>query len=180
MGTVTCQILVGRAHQNHGGIEPTHMLTLWENDRPAWVLRNILPDGFFTEGNRNQKDIVWVPTLENMLEDAILMIGIYVIKDRTLTELAKKYFKKDLSERIELYEDIEEEKLNQLYEACREVDVNYKLVITVLDGSSINAKKLKSLEYYPKVECEVCKPVFIREFNVWTNEYYRKGNLDDF
>ncbi len=76
MATFTAQILVGSPHPNHGGINPTHSLFLSENSRPAWILVDPYPDS----GPRNSR-IVWIPTLENMLEDALLMIAVYVCKD---------------------------------------------------------------------------------------------------
>ncbi|ADQ47333.1 hypothetical protein Calkro_2533 [Caldicellulosiruptor kronotskyensis 2002] len=65
MGTVTCSVLVGVSHMNHGGIIPDYMLNLWENDKSAWVLRKILYDSHIENGRKNATDnpIVWIPTL---------------------------------------------------------------------------------------------------------------------
>ncbi|BCS82424.1 hypothetical protein [Anaerocellum diazotrophicum] len=54
------------------------------------------------------------------------MIGLYVLRDKKLIELAEKYFKKDLSERLMLYDDIDQENLKNLYETCRKIKANYR------------------------------------------------------
>ena len=78
MATLTAQILVGSAHPNHDGINPTHYVFLWENDRPAWIL---VHQNIFKEREENVGRITWIPTIENILEDALLMIAIHVCKN---------------------------------------------------------------------------------------------------
>ncbi|KYO66961.1 hypothetical protein [Thermovenabulum gondwanense] len=178
MGSFTCEILVGHSHSNHGGIIPTHVLFLSENDRPAWILNSL---NLFSKSNNasnvKTKEIVWIPTIENMLEDALLMLGIYVLKDSSLIDAAKKFFKKDIfGDRLELYEDIEKENLLKLYKMCRNIDIRYKIVITTLDGSSINEKALKCLLNY-SMDVEVCKSIYRREYSEWTGDYIVKGEL---
>ena len=70
MGTMTAQILVGSSHPNHDGIQPTHWLFLSENSKSAWVLtsQNIFEEDITT----NQ--IIWIPSIDNMLEDAFSKI----------------------------------------------------------------------------------------------------------
>lgn len=53
-----------------------------------------------------------------MLEDALLMIGIYLLKDAELVSLAKKFFR-NLEDGIRLYRDIEKENLENLREVCK-------------------------------------------------------------
>ena len=45
MATTTAIILIGHAHQNHSGINPTHLIRFTENDRPALILQQL-------EGNK--------------------------------------------------------------------------------------------------------------------------------
>ena len=70
MGSFTAQIIVGQAHPNHGGIIPSYYLFLSENSKPAWLLmsENIT--------SNKDKQITWFPTVENMLQDALLMISV--------------------------------------------------------------------------------------------------------
>jgi len=79
MSAITAQILVGQAHPNLGGINPTHYLFLSENSRPVWIL---VPQNLWElESSINEKKVTWIPTVENLLEDALLMIGIHVLKN---------------------------------------------------------------------------------------------------
>lgn len=43
--------------------------------------------------NPAPREITWIPTIENMLEDAILMTALYVWMDKELSDLAKQYSK---------------------------------------------------------------------------------------
>ena len=71
MSTTTAIILIGQAHQNHSGINPTHLIRLTENDRPALILQSI---------ESKEKPIIIVPTVENMVDDIYLMISVFILK----------------------------------------------------------------------------------------------------
>jgi len=90
LATFTAQILIGTEHPYHGGINPTHFLFLSENDRPAWILTN----ENITGENPDVEKIVWNPTTENMFEDALFMINLYIEKDKTLIAYLKENHKK--------------------------------------------------------------------------------------
>ena len=173
MATLTAQVLIGTPHQNHGGIEPTHYLFLSENSRPAWIL---VPENIFNEESAEFKKITWIPTMENMLEDALLMIAIHVIRDEEIRNLAERYFRNETTEWAELYEDIDEGDLESLREKCREIGNRYKIVITVFEGSSARSD-VKILENY-KMDVEVCTPTYYRLFSSWTGETRIEGSLD--
>ena len=162
MGTYTASILVGTAHTYHGGIIPTHQLFLSENDRPAWILMEIGGEG------TSSRRIVWIPTLENMLEDALLMVAIYVLKDSRIVREAERRFRVPLyGSVIELYRDIEGEDRRMLYELCKRVfrDHELKLTLTIMSGSYIS-NQVEVLREYP-VECEVCVARFARSRKHW-------------
>jgi len=72
MATTTATIFIGRAHQNDGGIIPTHLIRFTENDRPALILQSL--DG------KNQSKVV-IPTIENTVDDIYLMIAVYILKE---------------------------------------------------------------------------------------------------
>ena len=174
MATLTAQILVASSHQNHGGIQPTHYLFLSENSRPAWVL---VPENVFNPGNEKITKVTWIPTIENMLEDALLMIAINVLKDKDIIALAKEYFKKDIHGSLSLYEDIGPETLRTLYQKCRKLKNKFKIVLTVLEGSSIRGQ-LKVLNNYG-MDMEVCTPLYFRTYSAWTDEVITSGSLDE-
>ena len=173
MSTVTAQFLVGRAHQNHGGIEPTHYLFLTENSKPAWF---IFTTDVFSEEKHKTKKITWIPTVDNMLEDALLMIAIHILKDKEICELAKKYFRNKSAEWVEMYEDIDEKDRHQLYEKCRDIKIRFKIVLTALEGSSI-LNQIKILENY-KMDMEIFTPQYIRSFSDWTGETRIEGAFE--
>jgi hypothetical protein len=157
MGSFTAQILVGEPHIYHGGIYPSHYLFLSENDRPAWILvnQNII-DGHFDLKDRSEvkkKRIVWIPTVEHMLEDALLMIAIHIIENQGVIDLAKTMYKDVEAERVELnrYTDPQSDRL---FKACRKIKQWPKIVVTVLEGSSIE-NHVQILKKY-SIEAEVC------------------------
>jgi hypothetical protein len=140
MATDTAYMLVGTAHQNDGGMIPTHELTLSENSRPSWSLYK----------RRGPKPIsVWTPTVEDMLEDGLLMAGLLAIGDKSLTDAAKV-----VSPKCELYDDILPESRKRLHELCREIPPTNKVTLTVLRGSTI-LRQLPVLEKY-QIDVEVC------------------------
>lgn len=172
MGTFTTQLLVGHAHRNDGGMIPSHSLYLSEGNRPAWLIKEI---DLWNDGIEKIDNVVWIPTLENIFEDALLMIGIYILKDEQLLETAKKYFKKDINGRIELYDDIQMEDLKRLYDISRSLKYQYKIAVTIFGSSSIEGN-LKVIEKY-SMDVDVCKPVFTRVYSEWSQKTIIDGSL---
>lgn len=175
MGTLTAQMLIGTGHPNHDGIGPSHYAFLSENSRPAWML---VPQNVFHSGRRGGwKKITWIPTVENMLEDGLLLTAIHVLRDENVVALAKKSFKKADLNRVELYEDIESEELLKLYDQCRLIKIPFKIVLTVLEGSTI-MRQIGILEKY-SMDVEICVPKYYRAYTHWGDETIIKGSLDD-
>lgn len=172
MASMTAEIIIGYPHPNHEGINPTHYLFLSENDRPALMLvdQNIIPNE-----RGSSRLITWIPTVENMLEDALLMVAIHVLKERNITEMAKSFSNKIMSKRVELYKNLSEYQRNLLYKNCREISDYPKLIISVFSGSTIEGK-LDVLEHY-KMDVEVCHPIYSRLSSPWTNGSVIKGSL---
>ncbi|EHP85982.1 hypothetical protein [Methanotorris formicicus] len=155
MGSANAFIMVGGPDFLHNGIYPTHCLILHENDKPWWVLTPIfrLPNECKL---KNCEIITWIPTVEGMLEDALLMIGIYVVKDEELVTLANKFFKNKEKNKIWLYDDIEKENLKKLREVSKKVlsKYNLKIVVAITLDSTI-LRQIDILKDY-NIECEVC------------------------
>ncbi len=172
MGTVTAMIHVGRTHQNHLGILPADWLYLHENSRPSWHLQPLSIMG----RNRQHIDITWVPTLKHMLDDAMLMIAIFILKDEAIIKKAKQCFKKDDLSFIELNRDINKQDLYQLRRKCRALRNRYKIVVTLLGKSSLS-RHCPVLEKY-KMDVEVCIPAFDRHFSHWEKKTVTSGSLD--
>lgn len=175
MATFTAQILIGSAHPNHGGITPTHQLYLSENSHPAWLLvpatvANRVPI-------RPSETVTWIPTHENMLEDALLMIALHVVRDPGVGEAAERLLRTKTPSFATLREDIDKQDLQHLYEKSRSADIEVKLVITVMHGSTVMGQ-LKALEKY-RMEVEVCTPRYSRSYSRWRERIMTGGTLDD-
>ena len=173
MATLTAQILIGRPHPNHDGINPTHYLFLSENDRPAWILVN---QNVFHGERLGHSKITWIPTVENMLEDALLMIAIHVCKNRDLIDHTKGFNARIQTDRLEMYTDLKESQRKQLYQECRAITDFPKVIVSVFRGSTIE-KQLPLLEQY-KMDVEVCRVNYSRLYSSWTNETRIEGSLD--
>lgn len=168
MASMTAHILVGQPDPYHGGIYPTHTLWLSENGRSGWLLE---PTGRGLTGGPNseledeespswtRESSVWIPSAEHMLEDAILLIAVHVLRDEAVLELVRERAPALTEMRtpfqdkpVELY-GIPEDVQAELRARCELID-NYKLVVTVLEGSSLE-QQLPVLEQYA-MGVEVC------------------------
>lgn len=162
MGSANAFIMVGKSDLFHWGINPTHCLILHENDAPWWTLTPIFVMQSDREQRKNEDIVIWIPTIDHMLEDALLMVGIYVLKDKELVALAKEYFKNEEPNRIHLYGDIEPEKLQELRKVCKKAFSRHKIgMIVAVTSESTILKQIKVLKNY-KAEFEVCTPKLSR------------------
>lgn len=170
MATFTAQILVGQKHPYDGGITNlSHTLYLSENSRPAWILSVI-------NGETSQK-ITWIPTIEHMLEDALVMIGLYVLKDPELLSTAMRAFKDPNSEWIELYDDISPEDREALYKQARKINSTHKICLSIYQGSTLS-NQLNDLAHYQN-DIEVCQSIYKKEYSLWNNRVETNGKLEE-
>lgn len=172
MATITSQILVGHSHDLNGGIIPTHILLLSEGSKPVWILKNldILEDhkhGFGT--------VRWIPTSDNVIEDALLMISIYVLKDSFLCEKASKYIRNMMVSSIDLSRDISSENLKELHTMCRKLQYDYKIILSCFAGTSLE-HKLDVLKLY-SMDIEICKTSYNRSYNPFGDKIVTNGSL---
>lgn len=201
MASFTAQILIGSSHPNMGGISPTHVLYLSENGRPSWMLMPAAPAfvygearGFFEAapaggGKRGRiRPPVWIPSLDHMLEDALLMVGVYVLKDGELTELIREA-RRQISEQMTLEHGKpvhqEEDFLElaylsaaqraPLYERCRALNHRYKAAVTVFGGSSLRGHVAALTNY--SMDAEVCLTGFSRHYSPWSRDTIIRGSL---
>lgn len=78
--TFTAHIAIGA--QNKGGILPTHVAWLFENNRPVWMLEptrlRLTGDSTYDDRPGTTKLIRWVPERpESILQDGLLLIGMH-------------------------------------------------------------------------------------------------------
>ena len=172
MGTVTAQILIGSPHPNDGGIIPSHYLFLSENDRPSL---NLVGANIFQESGKEFSKIVWIPTLENMVEDAVLMVAVHILKNKEIVNTAREFSNKIDSQLLELRSDLDDDQRDRLYQKCRELSEFPKMIISIFRSSTIE-KQLIALENY-KMEIEVCTPIYSRLYSRWTENFQVEGAL---
>ncbi len=143
MATTTAVILIGSAHQNDSGINPTHIIQFRENSRPSLVLQSL--------DSKIESQIV-IPTIENTIEDIYLMIAVYILKEI--------HPSKDLqnSDRDSLYEIFSQEERQLLYDETFQVfeRIRAKVVFNILDGSLL-LNQVDTIKKYPN-DFEVTLP----------------------
>lgn len=176
MATITAKMMIGRAHPYDGGIILEYYLFLSENGIAGWTL---VEENLYgkKEIDKDQRIAQWIPTIEHMLEDAMLMVGLYVLKDTELTAVMERYFNK-VPRTAELYTDIPSEELGVMRSHMKMLEQQYKVSLTVYEGSTLMGQ-LSILEKYP-MDIEVCVPIYLREYNVWSQEMNCIGNLKDY
>jgi hypothetical protein len=160
MATTTAIILIGRAHQNNSGINPTHIIRFTENDRPALILQSL-------DGVPEEKVII--PTIENTVNDIYLMIAVFILKQ------VKPSKEIDNVDRKSLYEILEEQERIALYKETREIfeAIRVKVVFNILDDSHL-LNQVDIIKTYPH-DFEVTLPALKKEFSAWSNKVFTKG-----
>lgn len=163
MAATTAHILIGRAHPNDGGLVTGYRIELSEGSRPAWTL---------TKGARR---IVWIPTLEHTLEDALLMAALHVVESDAVRALFGQFSDKADGNRVEMYDDLTADQREQLYQCCRALTIYPKFILCIFDDSLIMSQ-IEAMEAY-QMECEVLIPVYSRTYSRWARETTVKGSL---
>ena len=170
MGTFTANILVGSGHRNDGGINPTTTLYLNEGSKVSWVMRRA------ANGTLLKREMTWICTVEDTLEDAILMICYFLLKKPTITELIKEFAPEFEENRAFLYDTFTERQRKQLYASCRELRRFPKLIVTAFQGSHISSQ-LHRLPSLTPGDLEICTVQYSRMFDEWTNKVVERGDI---
>lgn len=174
MATFTAQLLIGQAHPNHGGINPTHQILLSENDRPAWIF---LPLDVFAIETRPIDRIIWIPRIGHLLEDGLLLAGLHALQNPDLKKLAGLHLAHPDHRPLELVRDVRPDRLSALHERCRAIETRYKVALTLLAGSSL-ADQLDVLQRY-RFDVEVCTPRYTRDYSSWKERVIETGSLGE-
>lgn len=167
MASITAIMLVGSEDFYHGGLCPSHELSLWENDRPVWELRKM---------GEAKPSARWIPTVDHMLEDGIVMACLLGLENPSVQAEALN-FTRDFDSRATLLHDIAALDLASTRAACREVDPSHKLVLTILRSSSL-LRQVKVLREY-EMSVEVCVTQYARIYSAWGKECKEYGQLPD-
>ncbi|MDD3093600.1 MAG: hypothetical protein PHS38_08660 [Bacteroidales bacterium] len=155
MSTTTATILIGRAHQNHGGIIPTHLIQLTENSRPSLLLQPI-------EGPSDVK--VVIPTLENIVDDIYLMVTVFILNK---IKPAKDI---DNWERLSMYDLFDENERSSLYEESRRIikDTSIKIIFNIFEGSHL-LNYVDIIKEYPN-DLEITLSTLKKELSAWSDK----------
>ena len=185
MSSMTAQLVVGHADMYHGGIRPTHVAWLSENSRPGWVLQPVERDLYGQPTSEFEDEeppswtedrIVWVPSgPEHVLEDGILLIGVHVLCDEAVLELARERVPQLLEGDRQDLTKLPGDAVAELRERLLVSELNYKLLVTVLGGSTLE-EQLPVLERYP-MEVEVCTVGYSRLRGTWSSDVQVRGSL---
>lgn len=155
MASMTAQILLCDPHTYDDDPSAIDTITLIEGSRPAWIIRRTgrLQPGW-------QREIVWIPSVEHMLDDGLLMAALYAFKCETVREKFLSFSDKLGSNRLEIYEDLSVEQRHELYRLCRGIEDFPRIELTVYHGSGL-IPCIGTLAYY-RMEYEVLMPVYSR------------------
>ena len=147
MGVYTAQILVGCGKMYDKGINPSHVLFLYEDDQEAtWVLKQL-----DLQNDRSFKSLQpakrWACPLDSLLDDAMLLIAMYVLEDDVVITLVKELEKIDDLDKLDLKDGITNEDRQILYDLVMSISAEYTLTLTVFDFSLLKWQ-LSLLENY--------------------------------
>jgi hypothetical protein len=146
MATTTATAIIGEAHAQVKGITPTHLLFLTENDRPTLNLYIIKPGGALSRLG------TWTPTVENMIEDLMLMAGALTGAQPEVANALEVACGGNQG-RVELY-CLGDVGRAELYALSRKAPITGKIVLTILEDSSLVDQVARLREY--EADCELC------------------------
>lgn len=163
MATITAFIIVGKTHENYGGIIPSHYIALYESEHPSLSLHRI----------DNAKEIVRIRPPEDKLVDNIyLLIHTFILK-------AEQNSTENMNGK-EIHKLYNSKKENMTYEKLMESFETYdvKVVFNILAGSCL-LNHLDRINDYPN-DFEVTTPRFRNEYRVRTGkveyDFWKKIN----
>lgn len=159
MAAVTSLIHVGHGHSNDGGLRLIKSIQLEEGSRPSF---SILPS----------KRVVYIPTVENMLDDLIFMISVEVALHPLAIQLldehliATKNAEKGsvrVVRHIEMYRDFHDSERIKIYSALKSISDLPKIVLCLFKGSTLY-ESVKNIRNYD-LEFEVCESTMGRQYS---------------
>jgi hypothetical protein len=144
MPDATAWILLGPESAAFGTdlFDPSHLLTLRDNDRSSWTLTPIA---------QNDPVRTWIPfSPATLVHDAVLMAAVHVFHDEQLLESASRLIPAIDAQRLDLNAlgTATESEAHGLYEQCRSLTWKCSMVVTVLSHSSVR-NVVGDLEQYP-------------------------------
>ena len=147
MATTTATAMIGQAHPKGGGITPTHLLFLTEDEKPALNLYRINTAGTLSRLG------TWTPTIENLIEDLMLVAGALTGAQPEVGRALEIACCAGSPPGGEIY-CLGDSGRAGLYALSRKAPVIGKIVLTVLEDSSLIDQVGRLREY--EADCELC------------------------
>lgn len=171
MPDITAQILIEDPEGIRGHYTQFSRILLLEGNTPVWVSqRERHPD-------YRMRRIVWTATVENMLDDALVMAAVHVLQNEQMLASLMGFLKKGYQSLL-LYDDLTQRQRDELYAQCKEIFRDQKIIIMVFEGSSVQ-QCLPTLQDY-QMDCQVLMPVYRQRRYSCNQELVVRGSLDVF
>ena len=153
MAAITALVFVGYPHPNDGGLRPLVTIEYSEGDRPAFTFPRHTGDKRDTSSR-----FVLIPTLENMLDDLLMIIAYREIQDPTVVKHLNNFCNENVEQigRIEVYEKLTPDQRTELYEHVKKINCFPKVGICLFKGAELQNTVDHIKDY--KMEYEVCTP----------------------
>jgi len=145
---------------------------LIEGSQPAWKLE--IPA--LLEEGQPAREIMWIPSLEHLLEDLIVMFGLHVIKTPELLEVVAGAGV-DLLGKTVTVNNLSAELRKALYAAARAVDGDFKLGLMVFEGSYLYRHGALTVLKEFVFDVEICRMVYKRVRTAWSDNVCEDGML---
>ncbi|KAA6182594.1 hypothetical protein F2Q65_17615 [Thiohalocapsa marina] len=156
MSALTAHAVIGIPHPYDDGIIVQATLGFYENSRPSWQL-DIRNDSLMRRHLPREPRHVWIPSRpECILDEGLLMLGIYVWRFPKLRRRMREQLGLDLSAARHDLTTCDGPQLQSLCEAARAEPCDGKLALMVLGGSYLN-ELLPRVATWP-LQVEVCTP----------------------
>ena len=157
MRETTAEIWIGKDQSTdwmgtQGGINASHLLLLRENSRPAWML---LPGNLYdSEPPLIKSSKVWNPTLENPVQDALLLFAVLGAKVPEVRAVFNEFEKSRVKSRIDLGAKFPRGVPKSVYRASQR-HLNGWHVIVSAGSYSLAFRDLEALSQYSGLNVEV-------------------------
>ena len=157
MRETTAEIWIGKDQSTdwmgtQGGINASHLLLLRENSRPAWML---LPGNLYdSEPPLIKSSKVWNPTLENPVQDALLLFAVLGAKVPEVRAVFNEFEKSRVKSRIDLGAKFPRGVPKSVYRSSQRHLKGWHVIVSA--GSySLAFRDLEALSQYSGLNVEV-------------------------
>jgi hypothetical protein len=153
MAAITALIFVGYPHPNDGGLRPLVTIQYSEGDRPAFTFPR-----HTGERRDTSSRFVLIPSLENMLDDLLMIIAYREIQDPNVVKCLNCFCNENVEQigRLKVYEELTPDQRTEIYEHVKKITCFPKVGICLFKGSELLNTVDHIKEY--KMEYEVCTP----------------------